>query len=222
MFRLVSGASRALAASSAAVRPCVCRAAPPFTARPLSTAVLPSSPTPLQRLLAARAAPSLLFAPTAAASSPAGQTRGFKMPRSMRKVASPVARNGGKGKTARKHSARKVRQTPAWSDRLARGTDERRADRPSGHVCVAARSTEPFPAPTEHPIPCNNLVHPVNSRPLTLSRSRGKWPGEALTRRKEETHLPEAAHTVQVDRDRLQRRDKTGQETTTAGSHTWG
>ncbi|BGP55186.1 hypothetical protein JCM8202_006343 [Rhodotorula sphaerocarpa] len=109
MFRLVSGASRALAASSAAVRPCVCRAAPPFTARPLSTAVLPSSPTPLQRLLAARAAPSLL-APTAAATSPAGQTRGFKMPRSMRKVASPVARNGGKGKTARKHSARKAKR----------------------------------------------------------------------------------------------------------------
>ncbi|GAA5982188.1 hypothetical protein JCM10908_004774 [Rhodotorula pacifica] len=109
MLRLLSSTSRLLASTA---RPCLCRVALPPSSSPssistsfrsLSTALL-SPQTPLQRLLKVPTAAS------SAAPAIAGQTRGFKMPRSMRKVSSPVARNTGKGKTARKHSARSAKR----------------------------------------------------------------------------------------------------------------
>ena len=78
--------------------------------RSISTALLSQAQPPLVQRLVQQP----LVAPPASPVQAAGQTRAFKMPRSMRKVSSPVARNTGKGKTARKHSARSVSQRHTW------------------------------------------------------------------------------------------------------------
>ncbi|GAA5874608.1 hypothetical protein JCM3774_004660 [Rhodotorula dairenensis] len=114
MLRLLSDMPRLFVN---AARPCRCIVAVPPPGRPSSAppaAALRSISTALFSQPALRQPRSSLVA--AATSSiqasvfDAGQTRGFKMPRSMRKVSSPVARNTGKGKTARKHSARSAKR----------------------------------------------------------------------------------------------------------------
>lgn len=103
MSRLLSNLPRLVLANAA--RPSSWAAVSPRpSSASLSTALLSRAQPPLQRL----AQQHSLVAPPASPVQPAGQTRAFKMPRSMRKVSSPVARNTGKGKTARKHSARSV------------------------------------------------------------------------------------------------------------------
>ncbi|GAA5826347.1 hypothetical protein JCM3770_000131 [Rhodotorula araucariae] len=109
---LVQNAARALRAS--APRPCLCRTALPSSsssAFPSTLRLLSSSAPSRPSLLASASAPSLLQRLAAnPAAVPVGQVRTFKMPRCMRKKASPLARNGGAGKAARKHSARAAKR----------------------------------------------------------------------------------------------------------------
>ncbi|GJN89040.1 hypothetical protein Rhopal_002014-T1 [Rhodotorula paludigena] len=118
MQSLAHSAARTLRSS---LRPCACRIPAPTPSfsplRSLSSTARPSlqlAPSPLQRAL--QAAPRPAFAASTPASAPqpqAQQVRGFKMsviPRRMRKKASPNARNGGAGKTARKHGAKAAKR----------------------------------------------------------------------------------------------------------------
>ncbi|TNY20017.1 hypothetical protein DMC30DRAFT_417355 [Rhodotorula diobovata] len=89
-------------------RPCLCRS--PFPSP--SSLRLISSSAPVRSPLLASTTPSTLLhratAPIPTAPGPLGQVRGFKTPKSMRRKASPLARNGNK--TARKHSARAAKR----------------------------------------------------------------------------------------------------------------
>ncbi|GAA5928129.1 uncharacterized protein JCM15063_003794 [Sporobolomyces koalae] len=80
------------------------------SARPLARIATPSS-TPLSRAfsqlsLTRPALPPTLPRPSALEQ----QHRTYKMPSCMKKKASPVSRNSGAGKTARKHSARRAKR----------------------------------------------------------------------------------------------------------------
>ncbi|GAA5908663.1 hypothetical protein JCM5296_006004 [Sporobolomyces johnsonii] len=101
MLGFLRTATRTLGSTA---RPCVCRApAAPLQPRLFSTS------SPVLSLL--HAAPRPSFAPSASPSlPPSHQVRTFKMPSCMRKKKSPIARNGGAGKTARKHSARAAKR----------------------------------------------------------------------------------------------------------------
>ncbi|GAA5837860.1 hypothetical protein JCM3766R1_001498 [Sporobolomyces carnicolor] len=89
---LLSAASRAVARAPSTVAP---------LARSFSQLSLaPVRPGPSSN------APGSLYLPV----SIAQQTRTFKMPSCMKKKSSPVARNSGAGKTARKHSARRAKR----------------------------------------------------------------------------------------------------------------
>ncbi|GAA6018545.1 hypothetical protein JCM11491_006441 [Sporobolomyces phaffii] len=81
--------------------------------RPLARASLPSSSTlPLLRSFShlSLARPTLPSPLPKLSEQLELQTRTFKMPSCMRKKSSPVARNSGAGKTARKHSARRAKR----------------------------------------------------------------------------------------------------------------
>ncbi|GAA5848560.1 hypothetical protein JCM9279_006604 [Rhodotorula babjevae] len=84
----------------------------------LSTST-PSRTSPLVALRRA-ASPVHLPAPAAAPAptGPLGQTRTFKMPKCVKRKASPVARNGGAGKAARKHSARAAKRRRQRSKKI--------------------------------------------------------------------------------------------------------
>ncbi|GAA5912231.1 hypothetical protein JCM8208_001308 [Rhodotorula glutinis] len=136
---LLQHATRALRAPLA--RPCLCRSSLPSSSS--STSSLPSSSSTLVRLVSSSAptrhhllssslpsrttttspfqrapsSPLLAPGPTAAA-HPLGQTRTFKMPKCVKRRASPVARNGGAGKAARKHSARAAKRRRQRSKKI--------------------------------------------------------------------------------------------------------
>jgi len=129
---LLQHATKALRAPLA--RPCPCRnllasssSSSPSLLRALSSSAparhhllsssTPSRPSPLVALRRAASPVQLPAtapapAPAPAPTGPLGQTRTFKMPKCVKRKASPVARNGGAGKAARKHSARAVRPPP--------------------------------------------------------------------------------------------------------------
>ncbi|GAA5904515.1 uncharacterized protein JCM6883_006518 [Sporobolomyces salmoneus] len=86
-----------------------------MAARPLTRTTLPA-PSLLRSFSSLSLRPSLPTLPrieqTQQRSAFGGlqQTRTFKMPSCMRKKSSPVSRNSGAGKTARKHSARRAKR----------------------------------------------------------------------------------------------------------------
>ncbi|KPV75279.1 uncharacterized protein RHOBADRAFT_53275 [Rhodotorula graminis WP1] len=129
-------------------RPCLCRsplASTSSSSSPSSSSTLArllsssaparhhllstSSPAPsrspftaLHRALSPVSAPTTTVPSAGAAAptttSPLGQTRTFKMPRCVKRKTSPVARNGGAGKAARKHSARAAKRRRQRSKKI--------------------------------------------------------------------------------------------------------
>ncbi|GAA5945749.1 hypothetical protein JCM3775_005837 [Rhodotorula graminis] len=123
-------------------RPCLCRSSlasssssPSTLARLISSTAparhhLLSTPSPAPSrspFTALHCALSPVSAPTttvpsagaaAPTTSPLGQTRTFKMPRCVKRKTSPVARNGGAGKAARKHSARAAKRRRQRSKKI--------------------------------------------------------------------------------------------------------
>ncbi|BGP39725.1 hypothetical protein JCM10449v2_003676 [Rhodotorula kratochvilovae] len=114
-LNLLQSATRALRAPLA--RPCLCRSALPSSSSPTLRLLSTSAPRP-SPWLASTAAPFLLQRAATPAAAPVGQVRTFKMPRCMRKKASPLARNGGAGKAARKHSARAAKRRRQRSKKI--------------------------------------------------------------------------------------------------------
>ncbi|GAA5956259.1 hypothetical protein JCM8115_001670 [Rhodotorula mucilaginosa] len=108
MSRLLSNLPRLVFANAA--RPSSWAAVSPRPSSAQQQHLRSISTALLSRVQAPLAQPALVAPPVSLVQPAAGQTRAFKMPRSMRKVSSPVARNTGKGKTARKHSARSAKR----------------------------------------------------------------------------------------------------------------
>ncbi|GAA5819938.1 hypothetical protein JCM10212_001554 [Sporobolomyces blumeae] len=93
---LLSTASRTLVSTACPrVHPIATRSFSPWAlARPSLVVSVPRLPTPTRSAASGEVLHEQL------------QVRGYKMPSCMKKKASPIARNGGAGKTARKHSKR--------------------------------------------------------------------------------------------------------------------
>ncbi|PRQ76746.1 hypothetical protein AAT19DRAFT_12164 [Rhodotorula toruloides] len=130
--------SRLISTSSSALSPILSTAASRLT----SAAARPQTSLLQRELAQAGTRPGFWHtSPSPLSSAVQQQVRGYKMPKCMRRKASPLARNGGKGKTARRKGMLKVCSLSSVALEDVALTLSSRNARPSGEGCVSRRST---------------------------------------------------------------------------------